>query len=531
MEILGEREAAQPRTEGIRATTDIADLPIGVLHAGVKTATVERAGFRVLSDLDAVSQAEIIRIPTVGRRTADVLFRNRDALVATAFSETSPDWDGYCAAAGVALLPSSAVLQTGRDFVASIPLFLVEVADTLADSTISSILRDRISRPSGKQTTLEEIALTTVPPLTRERIRQIEKKLLGQLTGGLLNDRYDGLDIHFRPEFSRWWRVAADSLEDLDEITYEDFLARLGHVWDVPRSLIAEHLPAILAIVTGEPQMPAGFRKASKVDHRLRETAGGKLRATALRQLRMGKTAARLEDVGVRSVGEILDSLDAGTLGAAGPSTLSRMEEHLNILADCLDKAGEVDWAAYRTATGLPCVPASPPGDGCAFATDLAETIATILKAAEVSKRAPEIFVHRTRHDIGKRKTLEQTAAALSTVAPTVKREETVFLGFLHETLIDHDFSALPVWLDTRWLGYWTEAANIYQSASPCFGDLKRAVSQRWNLNEATADAALPTLWAVLSGYPEGGRRRRQPTAPAPAPVGTIRLRGFRRVH
>jgi hypothetical protein len=119
------------------------------------------------------------------------------------------------------------------------------------------------------QKTLEEIGVEASPTLTRERVRQKERKLLEQITGGLLNDAYDGLGVHFHPGFSIWWRKAADALANVEEIDVVSFVALLARVWNVPQAAVMAQLAPVLAIVTGEPQMAAGFRALARLDPRL----------------------------------------------------------------------------------------------------------------------------------------------------------------------------------------------------------------------------------------------------------------------
>ena len=129
----------------------------------------------------------------------------------------------------------------------------------------------------------------------------------------------------------------------------------------------------------------------------------------------------------------------------------------------------------------------------------------------------------------------------MNTHLPTIKREETVFLRFLNEILIGHDFSALPVWLDDIWLDYWDEARAVYETVPDDYGQFSKNLAWKWRLTVRDIGEAAPTIWAVLSGYPSDRRSKRsiskapvvsQAVAPLPQlPVGRIRLRGFRRVH
>ncbi|ALE15374.1 hypothetical protein AMC99_00058 [Altererythrobacter epoxidivorans] len=542
------REAGEPtdppgaRHQGsIRQPGSVDDLPIGVLHLGVKTATLERAGFRTVGDLASVTREQIIRIPTVGWRTADLLSENRQALIDASDAETGTDWDRYCETTRIPLLPHEGRPSSGKDFLASLPDFLAGVADNLADETFSAILRERICQPPERQKTLDEIAATTSPPVTRERIRQKEKKLLGQLTGGLLNETYGTLGIHFRPEFSIWWKRAADRLSHLEEIEFTDFVEALSAEWEVPNHAVITQLPIILAIVTGEPQMSGEFRAASRVDPRLFGDLRGEVLGLPLNRLRLGRYAERLAEAGSETVGDIVARLRAGSLGARRGKADEVAAMHANQLASCLRDDGLIDWRSYRTANALSCLPASPTVNAAEFVATLRETVCDLLTACRITKRASEIYRLRTSRTLGSQMTLQAVADALDTHLPTVKREETVFLSFLNGVLIGHDFSKLPVWLDDLWLKYWDEARASYESARDNYGEFSENLAWKWRLTVRDIGKAAPTIWAVLSGYPND-RRSKRAISKAPVvnpiidpdpqlPAGRIRLRGFRRVH
>lgn len=526
--------------EDLRQSVPFDDLPIGVLHLGVKTATLERAGIRTVGDLANVTRDQIIRIPTVGWRTADLLAENRQALLEASDAETGTDWDRYCETTQIPLLPRQSLPCSGGEFLACLPEFLGEVADNLADETCSAILRERICQPPDRRKTLDEIAATTIPPVTRERIRQKEKKLLGQLTGGLLNDTYGALGIHFRPEFSFWWKRAADCLSHLEEIEFADFVDALSAAWEVPNDAVIAQLPVIVAIVTGEPQMSGEFRAASRVDPRLFGVLCEEVRALPLNRLRLGRYAERLVERGSETVGDIVAKLRDGTLGAEGGKAADVAAQHANLLASCLCDDGLIDWQSYRAANTLACLPASPTANAAEFVAALRETVCDLLTACRITKRAPEIYRLRTSRTLGSQKTLQAVADALGTHLPTVKREETVFLAFLNGVLIGHDFSKLPVWLDDCWLKYWDEARASYEITPGDYAKFSENLAWKWRLTVRDIGKAAPTIWAVLSGYPSDRRSRgtikagaaNQAMEAAPQlPVGRIRLRGFRRVH
>lgn len=531
----------QKQWDEIGQSAQVDDLPIGVLHLGVKTATLEQAGFRTVGDLKDITGEQIAQIPTVGRRTADLLFKNRNALLTASVSEKGIDWDRYCEVTDLPLLPQLKRPNSGKAFLACLPDLFANVADNLEDETLSIILRKRICQPPDQQMTLDEIAMATNPPITRERVRQKEKKLLGQLTGGLLNDTYGTLKIHFRPEFSYWWRLAAENLSNFDDIEFADLLDALSEAWDVPNDAVISQLPIILAIITGEPQMISKFRAPSRIDPKLFGVLSSDVRELPLNRLRLGRHAERLTNGGLETLGDMVTRICDGNLGAQGGITAEVAIKHANLLVSCLSTDGVFDWQSYRAANSLRTLPYSPTASAAEFVGTLRETICELLSLCQVTKRALDIYRIRTSRSFGSQMTLRGVADTLGTHLPSVKREETVFLGFLNGVLIGHNFSRLPVWLDNCWLDYWDEAQAIFKNTPDDYAIFLKNLAWHWRLTERDVSKASPTIWAVLSGYPSNRRSKRTPNKPpvikqfaAPAPKlpdGRIRLRGFRRLH
>lgn len=514
----------------------IRDLSIGVLHLGPKTSTLKKAGFRTIGDLENVSTGEILRIPSIGRRTAEQVVQNFHALTEASDIETGINWDQFCASVNVPLLPRATRPETGGSFLRSIAGFITELAKVLADDTFSHILCERICQSPQNQKTLEEIGTAASPPLTRERVRQKEKKLLGQITGGLINDAYSGLGVHFRPEFSNWWRAAADRLSHYEDIDLSEFVEALSEVWCVTGDEIMPHLPVILAIVTGEPQMSETFRVASKIHPALFGELSSEVKKLPLSRLRVGKYSRNLSAHGCESAGHVIDLLRQGRPVAGGGKAYTTVLSQLNLLAGCLRDDDTIDWRSYRQSNRLRILPSRPPANAAEFAGSLHETVSEILSLHETLKRACDIFRLRTCLPKSHQMTLQAIADRMATHGPSIKREETLLLRFLNSVVIGHDFSLLSVWLDETWLSWWDEAGEIFRNHSEDYTAFSENLAWRWRLNGNQADEAAPVIWAVLSGYPSQrysvtGARTEDTVPISPVQPGRIKLQGFRRVH
>jgi hypothetical protein len=509
------------------------DLSLGVLHIGVKARLFAEAGFQTLGDLAERNAEELMQIKSVGRRTVDELVRNHRALREAVLADGSIDWSRYCDSLGLALLPARAPVD-GFEFLRSLPSFFASLAAHLEDETMAVILVERICKSPANQKTLEEIAIAASRPVTRERVRQKESKLLRQITDGLLNDTYDSLGIHFHPEFSSWWRRAADALAGIDEIDVDAFVKIIAQTWEVSEAAVVEQLPALVALVSGEPQMGMSFRALANLDSRLFAPGiGDSVKRIPVLKLRIGKDAIRLVEAGLPLSGDIMSAIQSGELQRIGGPRTKRILDHLNLVASCI-KDAHVGWRAYQTALSLECFPQSPPDGPLQFASTLPVVIERLLRIHDISLRAADVFRLRSSRNVEERMTLEEASKKLDTYAPTVKRVETVLLKWLNDVLVSSEYWRLGVWLDETWLAWWAEAFDTFQKSGDSYASFVEKLASRWRLTANEMKIATPTLWAVFTGYPNGRRSAYKAVVPALGSVtigSRIRLQGFRRVH
>jgi hypothetical protein len=499
-------------------------LPIGTLQLGPKTRWLQAAGYQSVGDVADASADALRRVQAIGRSTIETICRRLDAL-RSASLHGSIDWKLFASSAGFPLIPETAV-RSGPDMLSVLPAVLESLSPLLKDDASRDILANRLVRGPRDQATLEQIGLRAVPTVTRERIRQKEKKLLRQLSGALLWDDGGDLEIQFHPTFSSWWHRAAAEFDGVEEIGFDEFSRRLAAVWDVPVHALLEQIPFIIAIVTGEPQMSASFRAAVRLDPKLRQldAAAG---ATPVLRFRLGRRGFRLAAAGIVKLEDLIAAASQGRLP-------HELDDQLAAISASVTETGSIDWDSYARAAGLPSIPAEPPADPDTFVIGFGAIICTLLDGIRPSDRAGRIFDLRTRHPAGSRMILEAVAAELSTHQPTVKREETELLQALHDVLLDHEFAEVPFWIDRDWLRYCAAAHDVFMSCDKDYPAFRSALSHHWRLPAAAVELAAPGLWAIFSGYPEG-RPRKAAAADmvqlVPPEPGRIRLRGFRRVH
>ena len=512
-------------------------LPAGVLHIGDKAKWLRQAGLQTVGQVaDAIEDGKRTNIKGLGPTTVALIFARVSALASNMDDDGHTDWKAYCVKAGITLLPGGPPPATGADFLGSLPTLLQELAAALPDEVYRDILNSRLSKAPGEGKTLEEIASNAYPPITRERVRQKEKKLLRQLAGGLIHDVYGGLNVHFHPDYSTWWRRAAASFRENEQASFDEFVGTLAESWNVERDALIEPLPIIVAIVTGEPQMPEGFRSSLRVNPILFGDLSETFMSTPLRALRVGRHIHRLEQAGLRTAGDIVSLCRHSVETVSTTVALREAVAQVETLADCLRADGETDWSAYRMRLGLETIPTGVVLSAEDFVDQLVSIVGELLTKCRITLRSEEIYRLRTSRPSYCRLTLEDTARHLQTHGPSVKREETEFLQFLNDIIIEGEFCRATVWIDSSWLRFWQDAEHVFGNCGADIECFAVELSRIWRLDRSHVELALPTLWAVLSGYPNGRPSRAvrdddslEPE-PATEPV-RIRLRGFRRVH
>lgn len=505
---------------------NVASLPVDVLCIGAKCPLIRNAGFRTIGDLVSVDPAVLAAIPSVGKPTVRLALDRADQL-ATAVIDGEVDWPAWCSATGLPLVPEHPV-ESGRELLQLLPSILDRIGASVEDPVVRDIVSLRLMAPPRDQVPLDEIAAShprsNGKTVSRQRIQQMEAHLLRQLTGGLVQGRDRGLNICFHPDFVGWWKRMAEPFAGDDELSVDDFLARLALVWDVTVAELIPHIPTICSIVTGSSRLPSELRSAVRLRPQLYELGEESL-AQPVYRFRFGKRGEQLERDGITSLSGILDLAKSGHC----PSNIL---EHLDVIAECA-VGGEISWPRYRQALGLSILPAALPQNRAEFSKHFALTIRQMLEVSPPTARMVQIYWLRTRQPENIRPTLEAVASQLGTYSSSIKKEETELLQWLHRTLVDGRQARLPFWIDDEWLTIFREAAAIFDECDEDFEHFGVALAVRWNLTLRDLNQALPSLWAILTGYPVGRRYsgRNARTATMVHPPARIQLRGFRTTH
>ena len=520
-------------------TSFVTSLPVGILRLGGKARKLREHGIETIGDLAEIWPLRQPNPYRLGPGSIRKLSTNLDALQNASSEDEGISWDAYAEAIGADLIPSGAPPKSAREFLRGLPEVLSETAQTLSDPVLADILLNRLAKAPDKQKTLEQIASASVPKVSRERIRQKEKKLLQQIAGGLIWDEYGSLNLMFRAEFSDWWRRAAQHFDGQEEIGFEDFVSGLTGVWKADVADITMQLPIILAIVTGEVRMPSEFRVSSRLNSLFFRDLPDSTRQLPLTKLRLGKTASRLAEHGYETLGDVCEGCLSGELFSECPHPAKRVVDYLNLIVGAVDDSGNINWQAFVDLHKLAVLPSQRRYTANDFARHLIEDLSELIEFLRMPRRAGDIFRLRTSLPPKNRMTQEKVANELGTQQPAIKQEETKLLQNLNNVLIDRNYSRLRFWIDSSFLFYWDEAEAAYQLSENDYSVFSELLGDCWSLTLEETNTAAPSLWAVINGYPNGRpakkrrkkRRSEQKETSKSPPSSRIRLTGFRRVH
>ena len=526
---------------------EVLSLGIEVLHAGAKTKALIAAGYRNVGDLAAVGSSTLIALPGMGRSTVRKIEKALQSLQDAQDQTGNIDWDRYCDTIDIPLLPVDNVPLDGNSFAAMVGVTLGQLGQTLHEPVLQKIIASRISKPPHQRATLEDIGSSLSEPITREGVRQKEAKLLAALAAALVNDDYAHLEVHFRPEFANYWKRAAAHFADAEEdITFAAFVDGLIETWGADRSILLEHLPLIATVITGEVMTTSVFGDATRLDPRLL-TLSEDDRSVPLRHLQIGRAARGLRQHGIETIGDLISNIRQGTVSRASGAHYRTAIAHLDQVVASLDENQHFDWKTYLETIEARTVPNDDLSGPAEFMRNLATNVSAILAANPPRMRSYKIFVLRTARPIATRLTMEKTAEVLDTHGSSVKREETDTLAWLNEVILGDDQALAGVALRPVFVGIWHRISEIFDEANGDAERFQRYLAATFGIDEGDVEPAMPTMIAVLTGYPYGRLGRHRRMAPVSIvedeePNGTgevadvttparIKLKGFRRTH
>ncbi len=478
-------------------------LDIGLLHLGAKTETLRLRGINNIGQLMEASRGRLLRKPGLGKSTVT---RANQALAALAEAESPEgaiDWQSFCAAMGLALLPADPGEGTIEASIMRLPSVLKDILRSDDSPMIHSIVTNRIIRRPAERMTLEEIAISQPTPVTRQRIRQIEARFLSRLAAALIENDYAHAPFHFRAEFTAPWQSAARYFADSErEMSLNDLLSGLEECWQLRRDKFAPLTPLIVAIFTGTLPAAAEYNRTLLTDWTTLSRGADSPLGLPVNRLQLGEFSAKLEAAGVRTIGQLIREIERD-------NELTRYHKknasaNIDALVGAADSLGHIDWRRYAELIRVPFLPNQPSDDPTRFLNLIIPVSQNIIEHRKRSAIAKSVFTDRSAVSSQNRPTIEALAQKLGKYAPTVKRVETEVLAFLNAIFVDQNLAAARLQVCPKFLQKWGELNQWFQAVDGDPQALGKRISIEWRIPDESVSLFIPVIFAILTGYPLG---------------------------
>lgn len=436
-------------------------------------------------------------------------------------------------------LPADFNADAESNFLHYIDSFFEEYLETLQKRE-RKIAKTRIWSNKSDYWTLEELGEKF--SLSRERIRQIEKKIINSLRE-LLVER-GAFRIHNQistsicdPKFSERWRKAASEFSTVDEIDLYEFQLKLSEIWNVSIEGLKERLPLIAAVFTGSPS--SNLSRESRLENTLPPLQNSSLKTknTKLTAFRTGKGARKLAEEGFETIADVIEFWPMPD-SIASKSILETLYKAENSLTD----EGDIKWDDYLIQLNINRESGFSPESPLEFFSGFADFIAHCVPYVTTWDHCSEIYQLRTRHLPSSRMTLAQCAEVIpgfNSVGPMISRVERYLINRLREVFVRKDFCCCYVWIPPTVFEYMTKCAAFLKKSDDNFNCFRDLLSSEYELDLSIIDKSSAIIWAMLSGFNpdryhhlKARRHLREKFIKSHVKLGqTVKLAGFRTVH
>lgn len=489
---------------------------------------LNKIGVFTFFELLSVNPTLFSKSGNVGKKTIEELI----SLQETGVPESLPNKDSQYEAKELLMLPQG---STEHQSFPNLCRNAFEEFCTHLDERDRAIAMDRIWPIDGKTITLESLGNRF--DCSRERIRQIEKRLLNRMAkffcheSPMLMKETNSLLI-LREELSVKWLKVTKEILLLDEIELFDFVAILERNFEISPTEILDIVQFTASIYSQSVcnSLKSELMAFGENIVRLR-TENDALLEIQINKLRIGKWAQLLsEEFGIFSLGDVLE--DSYQISNAARNKLNHQ---LSFLFNAKSTDGQVDWKKY-------CLQFNSNTDVTCESHEGKTIISKIRKLIPDSihtKHADKVFELRTSKSTQRRKTLKEASIEIfnnDKLGPAVARLEKTLIEGLSKILISHDFSHCHTWVDQELLDAFSTAKELYRDAHD-FDEFEKALVELFVEQE---EGFAHLVWSIIAGLPpnryfhleriRNERKRRQSKDSSGPLPSKIKLKGFKRV-
>ncbi len=411
------------------------------------------------------------------------------------------------------------VISSGSEFLYLTKDLIEKLPEYLKDKE-AEIFRRRISIDYSQQDTLQELGDKF--GVSRERIRQIEKKLLRQLSASFFNNKMikTSHELIINPNYNQWWQLAAEEYRENEIIDLEIFIRNLSDRWNVSENKIILYISFIINIFT--QNTTSILNKDASSNNHISQAAlintDEKTKNIKLNKLRFKhhKYITKLNTIGVNKIKDIHKVWPLEKSKAS-----KSIETHLYEIQEAALSQNNIDWLKYKNLLNLNIMPSITPNNDEHFLVSLERSIDEILSTLPLSKRAPAsnnnykwntqldririIFKNRVALPRTKRKTLSDVSFIIYGAdhnGPSVARDEKIYLKMLNSAIVKKQYMLLSCWLKEEFCEYIEKFNHIFKKSNndyDRFIELIKIESKKQNIDPLVG---IPILWSLFYGHP-----------------------------
>jgi hypothetical protein len=497
-----------------------------VLGIGTRTDRLKRAGLNTLGSL--LEDLGILgSLPGVGRSTI-ALVRERIRMLAEAAEDGHLNIETLAELQGLELVPERDEVDGGE---LAFSVFSLVRLVCLADPSEAAplIFEHRICKSGSDAATLDDVAGMLSEKVTRERVRQIEMRVLKQ-TASLLLQPFPTLGVVLvRPKLKRKFEGLAKALGDHDEIGLAELGFLISSEWGCSLPEAFRALPIVMAVIEGTARASADLRRLGDSPDQFFHPLRGAARNWSAQTIGAERSLSlKLEGYGISDLEGLRNAWIVG-------QDFGRHDEYVRrvLQAAC---SGPLDDAAFANQlgqfTGREVVPKEQV-DWSGYIEAVRRDVAAIIRTGTFRSDADLIFDARTSKLPSERMTMDALGGKIGRIGVTVKQIETSTLERLASAILRAREGYAQCIFQPDWLRMWDEMQKTFQRFSTDQKSFRRSVEQAFEIEEVPMTMGMPTIWAVLSGLPtrKSYGKSRVEGAKSAALLSPVRLAGFRSVH
>ena len=485
----------------------IVNIPVTGFHLGPRASSLHAQGYDTVGSLFSWYKGGAPVLKNFGKKSVVHAKKIIEALPPAIDEQMGFDWDIFCARADITLLPKAKNIPVGPEFLKSIPRIIEGIVSVAADSIEADIVSDRLTKFTAEQHTLEELGLKH--GVTRERIRQKQKKLLLGISEGLLDGHYETAQYRFRPEYAALWQEAEEAFKGQEELNANSFFEALTATWKVTRNDLIEHLPFIFAVLTKSGRIPGSFKIYVRFPLLLEMELPDLIALKPLQELRLGRYADLLEIAEIKTVGDLLRELVADekkTPNAAAQTVLAALDR-IESFIEQIDCIHDFSWEGYYEFHGRTILPDGDTQSPTSFLESLKPVILRAVEEGGFYQYSREILIYRSFPPKNERITAQEIANMVGTHGPTISKNELVMNTRLKAQLVARDFSRSSIIFRDSFLAYWKELSEAHERCSSV-SEFKFKMTNQWNLVPGVLDDTINLIWSILTFHPPGKNSR-----------------------